>query len=403
MSELLPEKRKNYAVEFYRMMFCLSFAAIHVFQVYPQMLGQQSLGVWNLDCMLPFMAMSGFFLMQGYKSRERLILDSGAPKPRASTQAWQYMKLRLRGLLPIYLISTLLGFVVQCWQRGFSLLQVPLAILNALPEWIGLHITGIGIGNDFVGPAVFGPDGGVVNNGLITMNAPLWFIGAIFVAGYIVYFLIAWNEDLYLGLITPAMTAVLFATHHLSGTDPMWLYYDQIGSFQLNSGLLKMICLMSVGAMIWRGVSKWRNRELTRGFQVFLTIVQAAMGIFVIYRTWVPYTCAIGLNVSFSSVYLLTIPFTFLLLLNKDGFTRLMDKKIWNWPGKLALYFYMVHFPIMRILGVFFGRNYVGLFFAVLVCGGAAGLLLYLIDHKWIQPWLKNIHLVKATETMKVS
>ena len=396
MGTQLPAKQKrNYAVEFYRMMFCLSFAAIHVWQVLPTTRGQAPAQMWNLDCMLPFMAFSGYFLMQGYRSKKEKALLAGVELEKPSVQAGKYLWSRLKSLWPIYIIGTLLGFIVQCLRYGTSLAEIPLFLINALPELVGIQITGIGIGNNYVGAVELGTTGSA---GSLMLNGPLWFISAIFVAGYTVYFLIAWNEEIYLGFITPVFTSILFATHHLVGTDPMWLYYDTIGSFMLNCGLLKMICLMSVGAMMWKGVKKLQGVEFKRGFYIFLTVVQTLMGVFFVYRTWTPYTSSIGLDISFSSVYLLSVPFTFLLLLNKDGFTHFMDKKIWSFPGKLALYFYILHYPIMMLLGRFI-ESYIVVFILLVIVTSLLAAVLYLLNDKCLQPWLKNHSVIVKKST----
>lgn len=389
-----PAKQRNYAVEFYRMMFCLSFAAIHVWQVLPTTRGQKPAHMWALDCMLPFMAFSGYFLMQGYQSKKKKAAAAGVAMPAPSVQAATYLWSRVKALWPVYIIGTLMGMFVMSKRFGTTLAELPVFILNTLPELVGIQITGIGIGNNYVGNVELGVTGSA---GSLMLNAPLWFISAIFIAGYIVYYAIAWNEELYLGLVTPVATAVLFATHHLGGTDPMWLYYDTVGSFMLNCGLLKMICLMSVGALMWKGVNKLKDVEFTKGFTVFLTIIQTAMGIFFVYRTWTPYTASIGLDISFSSIYLLSIPFTFLLLLNKDGFTHFMNMKIWEFPGKLALYFYIVHYPTMMLLGRFI-QDLKVVFIALVIVSSILAILLYLLNDKLLQPWLKNHSVIVKKE-----
>lgn len=386
-------KKQNNAVQFYRLMFCLSFAAIHVWQVFPTMSGKPPAQIWNLDCMLPFMAFSGYFLMQSYRSTKGRVQKAGGTLAKPSVLAGKYLWSRVKALWPVYFIGTMMGFVVQCMRYGTTLAEVPLFLINALPELVGIQITGIGIGNNYVGAYVL--DSGAA--GALTLNGPLWFITAIFIAGYLVYYLIAWNEEIYLGLITPVATAILFATHHLQGVDPMWLYYDNIGSFLLNAGLLKMICLMSVGAMMWKGVQRLKDVEFKRGFYVFLTIVQTAMGIFFVYRTWTPYTSRFGLDISFSSIYLLSIPFTFLLLLNKDGFTHFMDRKIWAFGGKLALYFYIVHYPLMVILGRFF-PDYLTLFIVLCIVSALFSVLMYLLNDKLLQPWLSRHSVIRKKE-----
>ena len=394
MSTKAPKKERNYAIQFYRLMFCMSFVLIHVYQVFPGTMGKPPVYLWNLDCMLPFMAISGYFLMQNYQGVKKKAAAANEKTPPASVLAGKYLLSRIKGLYPIYLIGTLLGFVIQCLKMGTKLIQIPLAILNELPEWLAIQITGIGIGNKFAGDVILGgSQTGTGNAGSITLNAPLWFISAIFIAGFIVYFCIAKWEETYLTFVTPILTFVLFATHHLTNTDAMWLYYDYIGNFMLNAGLLKMILLMSVGALMWKGVNKLKDYEFTGPAYVFVTICQTIMGIFIVYRTWTPYTHpTLGLPISFSSVYLLSVPFTFLLLLNKDGFTRAMNLKIWDFPGKLALHFYILHYPLIFIIGrlPFINGDLMKLFITLLIVDWTLSVLLYLLDQKVLQPWIKS-------------
>jgi len=385
---------RNYAVEFYRLMFCLSFAAIHVWQVLPVSREGRPMHMWNLDCILPFMAFSGYFLMQSLQSKKAKALAAGVDLGSPSVQAGKYLWTRFKALWPVYIIGTMLGFFIQCMRHKVTLAQIPLFLINALPELVGIQISGIGIGNNFIGNVELGVTGSAGN---LMLNGPLWFISAIFLAGYFVYYMIAKWEEAYLGIVTPVITIIAFATHHLTGTDLMWLYYDNIGTFMINCGLLKMICLMSVGALMWKGVNRLKDVEFTKGFYVLITIFQTLMGIFFVYRTWTPYTCKFGLDISFSSIYLLSIPFTFLLLLNKDGFTRFMDKKIWSLPGKLALYFYILHYPIMLLLARFI-ESYTVIFVVLVVVTMLLAGLLYLLNDKCLQPYLNSHSVIKKKE-----
>ena len=133
------KKKKNNAVQFYRMMFCFSFAAIHVFQVYPNTIGMKPAATWCLDTMLPFMAFSGFFLMQGYHSKKARAERDGISLGSPSAQAWKYLVSRYKALWPCYAIGLAEGMLVTSIKRHIPLKDIPLWFLNALGEWTGIN------------------------------------------------------------------------------------------------------------------------------------------------------------------------------------------------------------------------------------------------------------------------
>ncbi len=57
-----------------------------------------------------------------------------------------------------------------------------------------------------------------------------------------------------------------------------------------------------------------------------------------------------GATFTFATINGLCLIIVFLVLLNKDYLTSLLNKPIWKYPGKLALYIYMLHYPIIGVL-----------------------------------------------------
>ena len=75
-----------------------------------------------------------------------------------------------------------------------------------------------------------------------------------------------------------------------------------------------------------------------------------------------------------------------------------MDKKIWAFPGKLALYFYILHYPILMLLGRFI-QSYTTIFIVLLVVTSLLAALLYLLNDKCLQPFLSKHSVVKDSNT----
>ena len=64
-----------------------------------------------------------------------------------------------------------------------------------------------------------------------------------------------------------------------------------------------------------------------------------------------------GTTFTFATINGLCLIIVFLVLLNKDYLTAILNKPIWKYPGKLALYIYMLHYPIIGVLQKIFNIN----------------------------------------------
>lgn len=104
------QNQRNYTIEFFRFMFAVNFVLIHACMIFPLgFLKGFPLFVNGFDVIIPFMAFSGYFLMQGYQKKKAL----GQTTPSAGRQAWDYLKGRLVALLPVFLLAQGLGFVAN--------------------------------------------------------------------------------------------------------------------------------------------------------------------------------------------------------------------------------------------------------------------------------------------------
>ncbi len=376
-------KKMNYFVEFLRLWIAYSFAAIHVFMVLPMMQGKPPVFIWALDCMFPFMAFAGYFLMQGFRSSQATYKSSNMEAPKPASQAWNYLKKRLLFMGPVFLLAQLFGLVAIDIFKGVPITQWPLHLLNSVGELAGLQLTGIGLGNGFVGPWGTAPDA------LMQLNAPMWFVSGIFVCGYTIYYLLAKDEDKFIGWITPVFSILIWGSYWVMNVYPVPRLASVIGDFAVISGLLKMFSWMSLGAVLWVAVDYYKRKEFTKGTKVTLTVVQALLLVFFFYKLWIPVNVPFSLKVDWGSTFLITIPFTFLGLLNVDGTTRFFDKKIFKIPGRISMYIYMIHFPIMTLLSLYIENLYT-LYAVLIVISTIVGYLLYLLNKNIIQPYFEK-------------
>lgn len=398
------KKERNYTIEFYRIMFAINFIIIHALMVIPIAFFQGfPLYVSGLDVIIPFMAFSGFFLMQGFEKQQRLGIAAAQSPGR---QAWNYLKTHIVGLFPVFLLAQLMGFVAKNVWQEIPLSQWPVHFLNGICELVGLQITGLGFGNASVG--AWGESSRVLQ----MMNTPLWFISGIFVCGYLVYFLLAWNKKLFIGLIAPVSLVLFYASeflHQTSSTVMMWYDVRSYGDFRMAAGLPHMFVGLGFGCLVYVAVSNLKGKKWSKGMLGLMTAAQIVLTIVVFVRTWAPLTSSVSqyLNLGWEAVHVLTMFFSFFVLLNVDKCTRfpLFSSKIWQTPGRLAFYIYMLHFPLILFTAMAMGLKGTVLSAEtaaqvapqLIVMTGVAIVVSIIVayavmklDTKFVQPWLRG-------------
>lgn len=420
---------RNYTIEFYRFMFAINFLVIHSLMIFPLGYLGYRLSAINtdyylfesaFDTILPFMIFAGFFLMNHFKKLQAKGLNDGVS---ASRQAWTYLKQRLAGLLWIFLLAQFLGFIANGIWRGYEAAQWPVYFLASLGEFFGLQLTGIGMGNQFVG--VWGDAAPVMQ----LLNTPMWFISGIFICGYFTYYLVAKHEKGYLGFALPLITLVYIGSCWATDTVPLWNTFITIGQLTINMDFILMFIGLGIGCQLWYAVNALKDKKWTKGAKIAMTIVQVIVTLLILFRTWVSVNHDFVkeyLDWGWGPTFILSVVFCFFILLDVDYCSRcpIFHSKIWNIPGKLSLYIYMIHFPVLIFTAMAFGLKGVQttgdpvipnvpgsgellpeiktkLYIVVavtIVVSIILAYLLYLLDTKVIRPWLKKTPWFKKEE-----
>ena len=340
------QKKMNYAVEFWRFVSCMIFILVHVYIVYPTIYwhtapwlilknGVPTGGVMfkgSLDVIIIFYLITGYFLMKTFKKnkkeREEKKLEV---TPRAGAGA--YLLKRIKTFYPAFLICLLFGFILTNIYNGYPIAQWPKIAVECLWEWLGGVVTGIGIGNNTYGLMADGKH--------MLMNGPLWFISCLLVVGYIIYYLLEKKEDLMIGLIFPIGFLVAYGYFHIKGVSPMWYVFPLPG---ISEAGIQAFFTMGLGCVLYEWVDKLKDKKFSVFGRSLLTIVNLVASIIIIYHMiW-------GTTFTFATINGLCLIVVFLVLLNKDYLTRIINLPIWKYPGKLALYIYMLHYPIIGVL-----------------------------------------------------
>lgn len=345
------KKERNYTIEFYRFMFAISFILIHTLMIFPlgymgfTMSAAQNAYIFQnaFDVILPFMIFSGYFMMHSFRKAKAKNLDAGTP----AKQAWGYLANRLKRLLPLLLVGNLSGWLANGIWRGYTLSQYPQYFLACIGEFLGLQISGIGMGNQFVG--VWGSTSAAVK---LLCNTPMWFISGIFICGYAVYYLLAKDEHKFLGWILPGVTIVYLGSCWLTDTLPLWNVMLEIGSFTINTDLILMFIGLGLGCELWVAVDALKNKEWSTGGKIALTVGAVISTAVVMIRSWVSLNSDFMqnyFNIGWGPTFIFSIFFCFFILLDVDYLSRcpIIHNRIWKVPGQLSLYIYVIHFPIL--------------------------------------------------------
>lgn len=374
MGETLVQKKpRNNCIEFLRFTFAINFVLIHVMQVFPlAYLGftasaalDQYIFVSSLDIIMPFITFAGYFLMAGFKRKQQQDEAMGlTPGQRAGG----YLKERIISMAPYFVLAMVLGMIANGIWRGYSSFGEWLNFfLASIGELLGLQLTGIGMGNGFVGVW-----GSVKSPIRILSNSPLWFISGMWVCGYAVYYFLARNEKKFLDGFIPIFALLFYGACWASDTNPIWQTYlclgdvytlgDQVTAWGINASLINMFVGLGLGAEMWRIVDKLKKVEVTKGTKIFFTVLVVITGYVCFARSWWSTNRPLFqnyCNIGWGAAYLHSLIFCVLVLLQKDYITtsKLFNGKIWSYPGRLAMYIYMFHFPLILFLGLAMGMK----------------------------------------------
>ena len=374
------KQERNYSVEFWRFFLCITFMLIHVFMIYPvmywhippYMIGDKIPCSGAMDIIIIFYIVSGYFLMSSHNKNKEKRNDK---KTTPAAEAGKYLLKRLKGLYPAFLIALVIGLILSNIYREIPLKDWPFTAIDSIWEWLGTIVTSLGIGNNAYGLYTDGAHA--------LMNGPLWFISAIFIVGYLVYYLLEKCEDLYIGLIAPFSFLLAYGYFHINGISPMW-YETMLGGY-LNQAFVQAFVCIGLGVLFNVIITKLKTHKFSTTTRIFLTIAQVICAGIVVYHT------LFTTNFYFTTIHALCAILIFLTLLNEDYLTKLLNHKIWKYPGKLALYIYMLHFPIIGVLYKSFNITNIPCLaiITVVVTLGLSMALMAIIDHV-ITPWLNR-------------
>ena len=358
-------KKRNSAIELWRFIIAVAIIGFHIgFIIANTCNGSNGYYLestnWffgSSEVLWIFTLTAGFFMVSHFKKRAA---DKDYKTKSASSRAWEYTWSRIKSLIPILIIGYILGVIVctSFYYPDYNLQQICTMIINSFWEFLGFHAAGLrSAGNEF-----------------FNLNGPLWFISAIIIVGYFLYWGLCKNEDFMAGIVAPFTFIFLGGWWCFTGTRASQTAWSTIGVqtastngtggaatdataiLGFNNGLLFVLMGMLAGIILYYLIQKIKDHKFTTVGKGALTILYVVSAGLLLWYTIYPET---WFNLERWTVALLCIIVIGLTLLNKDKITSLLNNNytsgIFNYLGSISLHIYMLHYPIaifvLKLLG----------------------------------------------------
>ena len=360
------EKKRNVAIEIWRFVIAIAIIGFHVGWIIARTCNGSNgyfmipEGKWffgSSEVLLIFTLTAGYFMVKHHK---KMLGDKEYVNKSASSRAWDYTWSRVKSLIPVLIVGYILGIIIctSFYYPNYNLQQVCTMIVNSIWEFLGFHAAGLrSTGGEF-----------------FNLNGPLWFISAIIIVGYFLYWALCKNEDFTKGFLAPFGFIFIAGWWSFTGTRAAQTAWSTFGSqlastngmggsasdvtatIGFNNGLIFVLLGLLGGVIIYYLVEKVQKHEFSTGGTLALSFLNLICSVLLIWYTLYQPTY---FNLERWTVAFLCIAVVTLSLINKDYLTELLNgkltSKIFAYLGSISLYVYMLHYPVaifvLRVLG----------------------------------------------------
>ena len=360
-------KKRNSAIEIWRFLIAIAIVGFHIGFIIANTcdgsngyyLESSNWFFGSSEVLWIFTITAGYFMVSHFKKKNT---DKAYKERSASSKAWEYTWSRIKGLLPVLIIGYILGVIIctSFYYPDYNFQQVCTMVINSVWEFLGFHAAGLrSLGNEF-----------------FNLNGPLWFISAIIIVGYFLYWGLCKNEDFMSGIVAPFIFIFLGGWWSFTDTRASQTAWSTFGAqtastngtggsatastaiFGMNNGLLFVLMGMLAGIMLYYLIQKVKDHKFTSTGKFALTLLYLVAGGLLLWYTVYPPT---WFGLERWTVALLCIIVIGLTLLNKDKITAVLNGKyvngIFSYLGSISLHIYMLHYPVAIFILKMLGPN----------------------------------------------
>ena len=373
----MKAKVKNNTIEFWRFMFTIVIVASHINRNYSSKEGVTTIFGGAGNVLVIFLVLSGYFLMRSYQSSK----ERGKNNVSPAKQAVMYLGKRIKRLYPLLLLGIFTCFIA----RNIFVLHNPIStwphlFVSSILEMSGIVITGIGMSE----PDLWFPAG--------------WYISVLMVCGYLVYYLVAKDEDKFKGFTGPMIIFLVYGYWFMSGLGGRW--FNMAFNNLVCNGLLRGLAGISLGVVLYEPIQSLKKLEFGSVGKTVLTIFNACVIAFVcwaVYSNDANYATGFisgnaGMSTTFYIISFAIIILTILAIMNKDYISTALNNKVSGFLGKNAIYMYIAHIAWAFCLPVVFSdAPYYTMMVAICILTFVTGLLFMLLDEYAFQPGIDKL------------
>lgn len=364
MEDKKEVKKRNVAIEIWRFFAAIAIIGFHVGWIIARTCNGAN-GFWmtptdtwffgSSEILLLFTITAGYFMAAHHK---KLTKDPKYNERSAMSRAGEYTWTRIKALLPVLILGYILGVIVctKFYYPEYGLQETCVMLVNSIWEFLGFHAAGLrSAGGEF-----------------FNLNGPLWFISAMIIVGYFLYWGLCKDEDKMAGFWAPLLTIFLAGWWSFTGTRAAQTAWSTLGfqtastngmggsagaatpTIGFNNGLIFVMLGMLIGIIMFYVLQKLMEKEgkTSIGLTILNIAITGLLGWYIIYQpTW--------FKLERWPVAFLCIMVVALALLNRDALTKVWNNgvtnKLFGYLGGLSLYVYMLHYPVailvLRVLG----------------------------------------------------
>lgn len=302
---------KNLDLELMRFVMILAVCLLHFSEDFGG--GHKGIGGGYLGVDF-FFLVGGIFLAKHYdrcKSAESPVI-----------QAREYLKARLKRLYPPYLCAVVLMVMISFVRNHFSLYWLLNHLYETKWQYLFLHYLGADV--------------------LFEMRS-IWYMSVYVVISYLVYFLLAYREELFVGLAPIFFLLIMVHIYVIYGSLSMQSAYEG----WISGGVMRGFAEMSFGTYLYcisredvkkgRMLVGWKNRIVT--IMEGLTLLAIIFCI----RQY-------GFDENDFFILLLIICYIRLSFVRTQKYKITWIRRVIIWLGSLNYWMFLLHLPISRVI-----------------------------------------------------
>lgn len=302
--------KRNYHIQLYRFIAALLIMILH----------------WNAARKIPelqggYIWVEFFFIVSGFLMAAKVLPNksSGAvPTIDAAQSAWQYTKKKFLNLFPYSITGTLAMFIGVSIVLNYKLTDIIKKFIDTFWEMSLLFMSGIG-GTNY------------------RFNGQAWFVSALLIVGYFVYYFLKKYPDFYSRIFAPASVLLIYAF--------FWNKYTHIckaatfdTDISAELALIRALAGLNLGILCYVIYDRYKDCKPNKFCRLVLSAAELFAFVFVILMTYkFSYT-----NYDYVLIFVLAV-IVVLSFLDFGYGKALYENKVVDFLGRLSMPIFFNH------------------------------------------------------------